>query len=243
MTTTIPPAGRLGNQIIRNIAVSLLAEKSDLHVSYSSHEQISQLGIDLFCGTKHHDTCMELTDVNYILVYDQPFITRHFGNIWAFFQTKEISSIIYQYLHSNTVKASIMNKNPFANRYKNNNDACVHIRLGDIAHFNPGLAYYQKTLSSLTFDKLYITTDQKDHDTIQQLISLYPNASIIEYDEIQTFQFASTCKHIILSHGSFSAVIGYLSYFSDIYYPEYESDKMWYGDMFSIPGWNKMSKI
>jgi len=137
----------------------------------------------------------------------------------------------------------MMEKNPFRTRYQVNNDACVHIRLDDIAHFNPGLAYYQKTLSQLTFDKLYITTDQKDHDTIRQLISLYPTASVIEYDEIQTFQFASTCKHVILSHGSFSALIGYLAYFSDIYYPEFESDKIWHGDMFSIPGWNKMSKI
>ena len=235
--------GRLGNQIIRNIAVSLLAEKSDLHVSYSSHELISQLGIDLFCGTKMHHASMELTDANYKLVYDQPFITRHFGDIYAFFQTKEITSLIYEHLHSDHIKNKMMEKNPFRMQYQVNNDACVHIRLGDIAHFNPGLAYYQKTLSQLTFDKLYITTDQKNHDTIQQIKKVYPNASIIEYDEIQTFQFASTCKHIILSHGSFSAVIGYLSYFSDIYYPEYESDKMWYGDMFSIPGWNKMSKI
>jgi transcriptional regulator len=235
--------GRLGNQIIRNVAVSLLAEKSDLHVLYSSHELISQLGIDLFCGTKTHHASMELTDANYKLVYDQPFITRHFGDIYAFFQTKEITSLIYEHLHSDHIKNKMIEKNPFRTRYQVNNDACVHIRLGDIAHFNPGLAYYQKTLSQLTFDKLYITTDQKDHDTIQQLISLYPNASIIEYDEIQTFQFASTCKHIILSHGSFSAIIGYLAYFSNVYYPEYESDKMWYGDMFSIPGWNKMSKI
>jgi hypothetical protein len=243
MTTTIPPAGRLGNQIIRNIAVSLIAKKHDLYVSYSSHELISQLGIDLFCGTMHHNTPMELTDANYKLVYEQSFITRHFGYIWSYFQTKEIISLIYQYLHSNTVKESIINKNPFANRYQNNNDVCMHIRLGDAAQWNPGLAYYQKTLSQLTFDELYITTDQKDHDTIQQLISLYPTASVIEYDEIQTFQFASTCKHIILSHGSFSAVMGYLAYFSNVYYPEYESDKMWYGDMFSIPGWNKISKI
>jgi len=235
--------GRLGNQIIRNIAISLLAEKSNLHVSYSSHELISQLGINLFCGTKTHHASIELTDANYKLVYDQPFITRHFGDIYAFFQTKEITSLIYEHLHSDHIKNKIMEKNPFRMRYQMNNDACVHIRLGDIAHFNPGLAYYQKTLSQLTFDKLYITTDQKDHDTIHKLISLYPTASVIEYDEIQTFQFASTCKHIILSHGSFSAVIGYLAYFSDIYYPEYESDKMWYGDMFSIPGWNKMSKI
>jgi len=235
--------GRLGNQIIRNIAISLLAEKSNLHVSYSSHELISQLGINLFCGTKTHHASIELTDANYKLVYDQPFITRHFGDIYAFFQTKEITSLIYEHLHSDHIKNKIMEKNPFRMRYQMNNDACVHIRLGDIAHFNPGLAYYQKTLSQLTFDKLYITTDQKDHDTIHKLISLYPTASVIEYDEIQTFQFASTCKHIILSHGSFSALIGYLAYFSDIYYPEYDSDKMWYGDMFSIPGWNKMSKI
>jgi hypothetical protein len=235
--------GRLGNQIIRNIAVSLLAEKSNLHATYSSHELISQLGIDLFCGTNHHDVHMNLTDANYILVYEQPLITRHFGDIYDFFQTKEIISLIYQSLHLDKVKEAIIEKNPFRLRYQVNNDACVHIRLGDIAHFNPGLAYYQKTLSQLTFDKLYITTDQKDHDTIRQLISLYPTTSVIEYDEIQTFQFASTCKHVILSHGSFSALIGYLAYFSDIYYPEYESDKMWYGDMFSIPGWNKMSKI
>ena len=241
MTTL--PCGRLGNQIIRNIAVSLLAEKNNLHMTYSSHDLITQLGIDLFCGTIHHDTPMELTDANYMTIYEQPFITRHFSNVHAFFQTKEIISLIHNYLHLENVKASIMNKNPFRDRYQNNNDVCMHIRLGDIAHFNPGLSYYQKALSPLTFDKLYISTDQKDHDIIQQLISLYPNASIIEYDEIKTFQFASTCKHIILSHGSFSAVIGYLAYFSDIYYPQYETDKMWYGDMFSIPGWNKMSKI
>jgi hypothetical protein len=233
--------GRLGNQIIRNIAVSLLAEKSNLHVTYSSHERISQLGIDLFCGTKRHHMHMKLTNENYMLVYEQPIITRHFGDIHSYFQTKEITSLIYQHLHS--VKNKIMEKNPYRLRYQNNNDACMHIRLGDIAHFNPGLSYYKKTLSQLTFDQLYITTDQKDHDIIRQLLSLYPTATIIEYDEIQTFQFASTCKHVILSHGSFSAVIGYLAYFSDIYYPEYESDKMWYGDMFSIPGWNKMSKI
>ena len=242
MTKTLP-CGRLGNQIIRNIAVSLLAKKNNLHVTYSSHELISQLGIDLFCGTMHHNTPMELHDANYMITYEQPFITRHFSDIHAFFQTKEIIALIHQYLHSEKVKEAIINKNPFRLRYQVNNDVCVHLRLDDAARWNPGLAYYQKTLSQLTFDKLYITTDQKNHEMIQQLISSYPTASVIEYDEIQTFQFASTCKHIILSHGSFSAVIGYLAYFSDIYYPEYESYKMWYGDMFSIPGWNKMSKI
>jgi hypothetical protein len=44
-----------------------------------------------------------------------------------------------------------------------------------------------------------------------------------------------------LSHGTFSAMVGYLSFFSNIYYSEYESDKIWYGDIFSIDGWNKIN--
>jgi hypothetical protein len=238
--TNVYPCGRLGNQIIRNIAISLLAKKNDLHVTYSSHEQINKLGIDLFCGTTHHDTYMELLDENYMTLYEQPSITYHFGNVYAFLQTKDVSSLIYQHLHSDNVKNKIIENNPFRNRYQANNDACIHIRLGDVAHFNPGLYYYESTLSRLQFDTLYLTTDQKDHDIIQKLISSYPNAVVIEYDEIQTFQFASTCKHIILSHGSFSALIGYLAYFSHVYYPKHEAGKMWHGDIFSIPGWNKI---
>lgn len=51
--------GRLGNQIIRNLAVSLIAEKHDLHVNYYNDRLIRELGIELFCGRNIH----ALTDV------------------------------------------------------------------------------------------------------------------------------------------------------------------------------------
>lgn len=73
------------------------------------------------------------------------------------------------------------------------------------------------------------------------LKQLYPSLQLVEYDEITTFQFASSCKHIILSHGTFSAIIGYLAFFSTIYYPEYELNKIWFGDIFSIDNWIKLS--
>jgi len=38
MTTTTQYNGRLCNQIIRNLAVSKIAEKNDLFVEYSSYE-------------------------------------------------------------------------------------------------------------------------------------------------------------------------------------------------------------
>jgi len=245
MSFTVSYWGRLGNQIIRNIAVSLLAQQTNMHVTYSSHELISKLGIDLFSGTKQYANIIRLTDQNYMSFYEQCYLylNRNFGEIDAFFQTKDIISLIYNYLHSDKIKASIINKNPFAKRYQHNNDVCIHIRLDDVSHHSPGLDYYQNTLSKITFDTLYLTTDQKNHIIIHKLISLYPTATIIDYDEIKTFQFASTCKHIILSHGSFSAIIGYLAYFSDVYYQEYDLSTMWHGDMFSIPGWNKISKI
>lgn len=74
---------------------------------------------------------------------------------------------------------------------------------------------------------------------IQQIQQLY-DCTILRKDEINTIHFGSTCKHVILSHGSFSAVIGYLSFFSDIYYPDYSISQMWYGDMFSVPGFQKI---
>ena len=115
--------------------------------------------------------------------------------------------------------------------------------MGDVEQYTPGLNYYLKTITSIEFDNLYISTDSITHPIIHQIIQKYPNTKIIEYNEINTIQFASTCKHIILSHGSFSAVIGYLSFFSTVNYPEYEPTKIWYGDMFSINNNNWIKHI
>ena len=37
-------------------------------------------------------------------------------------------------------------------------------------------------------------------------------------NEIETIQFASTCKNVVLSHGTYSGIIGYLSFYSNVYY-------------------------
>ena len=48
----------------------------------------------------------------------------------------------------------------------------------------------------------------------------YPDALLVVYNPYRTIQFGSTCKHILLSHGTFSAMIGYLAFYSkNIYYP------------------------
>jgi hypothetical protein len=241
MTSTIGTWGRLGNQIIRNLAVSLIAEKYDLKVDYFNNELIRKLGIELFSGSNTYETMRDLTDDNYFSIYHCGHLDYNLQPNCNFFQTREIISLLYNYLHTDKVKSNIIASNPFNERYSKNNDLFIHIRLTDAARWNPGITYYINAIKSIQFDNLYIATDEKDHAIIGQIIEAYPSAQVIDYDEITTFQFGSTCQHIILSHGSFSAIIGYLAYFSTVYYPEFEADKIWHGDIFSIPNWIQLN--
>ena len=239
MTTTTGKNGRLGNQIIRNLAVSLIAEKHNLKVNYHNNNLISMLGINLFNGNNNYQTTLSLTDDNYFSIYNSDNLNYNLDPNNNYFQTKEITNFLYNYLHTDIIKLNIINKNVFNQRYNTNNDLFIHIRLTDVQKYNPGIKYYVNTINNINFNNIYLSTDDKNHAIVKTLIQMYPNIKLIQCDELKTIQFASTCKNIILSHGSFSAVIGYLSFFSTVYYPEYELNKIWYGDMFSIKNWIK----
>lgn len=232
--------GRLGNQIIRNLAVNLIAKKYNLKVDYYNLNLISQLGIELFSGDNDYSNTIDLTNNNYFEIYNSQFLNNNLNPNNNFFQTKEITNLLYSHLHEDEIKLNIISKNEFKERYNSNNDIFIHIRLGDVAYLNPGLNYYLKAIKNIeNYYNLYISSDTLNSNIIHEIIKEYPNAKIISSNEIQTIKFASTCKYIILSHGSFSAIIGYLAFYSNVYYPEYEENKIWYGDMFSINGWFK----
>ena len=239
MSETTKNNGRLGNQFIRNVAVSLIAQKHNLKVNYCNIDLFTKLGIDLFSGSNVHQDMIILNDENYFSIYNCGNLNNNINPNFNFFQTKDIIHFLYNYLHTDEIKSKIIEKNPFNQRYNTNNDLFIHIRLGDATIYNPGISYYLNAIKIINFDNLYLSTDDKNHNIVKTIIQSYPNAKLIEYDEIATFQYASTCKHIILSHGSFSATIGYLSFFSNIYYSEYHLDVMWHGDMFSINNWIK----
>jgi hypothetical protein len=176
------------------------------------------------------------------VTYDGPIYNTNFSlEINVYLQTKEITNMLHTYLQS--IQAQIISANKFNNRYKANNDIFVHVRLGDVVQLNPGFLYYKKAIDKLIVNNpntIYLASDSIEHDICNKIKKSYPNVVIIKYDYIDTIKFGSTCKYVILSHGSFSATIGYLSFFSEIYYPRYPN-QMWHGDMFSIPGWNMVS--
>ena len=157
----------------------------------------------------------------------------------AYFQTKDFSNYLYNYYKKPENQISITQANTFNCRYKNNNDVFVHIRLDDVSDKNPGFAFYDKVLSQIIFDKGFIASDDLNHIICQQLIHKY-NLKIIDYNEVETIMFGSTCKHIVLTGGSFSYIIGLFGFFSQIYYPK--SNNSWFpAELFDIPDWKEIT--
>lgn len=243
ITTTFGTAGRFGNKLIRNLVVSFIAEKINLYVEYTDHNKFDQLGIPLYVGKNVYHNTILLTNENCNdVLKDPPYANLSAG---YYYQNEYTSKLIYDFFRKDSIKSSIISKNPYNIRYNNNNDCFVHIRLGDIANsvFNLGLKYYLKSIEQVNdFNFLYIATDSPDHEIVKLILDKYKGrCELLIKDEVETFQFGSTCKNIVLSHGTFSSSIGWLAYYSNIYYPAYE-ERMWHGDVFSVdPNWNKIT--
>jgi hypothetical protein len=236
--TTVNSAGRFANQFIRNIFISLLAEKYDLDIEYSEQENMNKLGIPFYKGKKEFSTTQSVSDNDILDMIEGKStpLSNLTLNDSCYFQSKRHSLYLYDYLHS--IQPQLKQANPFKDRYNSNNDVFIHIRLGDATQWNPGYEYYSNVLSRLSFEKGYISSDSLNHDICTRLKKEF-NMEEFDKDIPTTFQFGSTCKHIVLSHGSFSAMIGYLGFHSEIYYPSFQA--IWHGDMFCIPTWHPIS--
>jgi hypothetical protein len=66
---------------------------------------------------------------------------------------------------------NIIKNNKFFERYDNNNDIFIHIRLGDVTKYNPGYVYYEKAIKIINnYSKIYISSDTIEHEICQMLI-------------------------------------------------------------------------
>lgn len=241
MSKTTNNNGRLCNQIIRNLCVSEIAKKHDLLVSYSNYDKINnQLGIPLFVGKNKYNKNIILNLNNYFNILNLNTINVNLDSDKCYFQSKDIIDFLYKLLRSE-YKNNIISKNIFKSRYKNNDDIFIHVRLGDVINKNPGIKYYVNAINRINnYNNIIISTDSPSHSIITQLL-LFKNSRLLNEDEIITIQFGSTCKNIILSGGTFSSVIGYLGFESNIYYPDYEVIKeknlLWHGDICIFNEW------
>lgn len=244
-TYTYVHKGRIGNQLYRNVALSLIVKKFDLYAEYSNNNFFKAMGINLYCGKNKYPTTIELNNNNYFDIYNSNELKNNLDANEAYFQTYDISKLIYNFLNEESNKLNIIEKNIFKDRYNNNNDCFVHVRLTDAAdiEYNPVVDYYINAISMVNYDNLYIATDEPSHPKINKLLLLFPKAQLFLRNEYETILFGSTCKNVILSRGTFSNFIGFLSYYSKIYYPKNESQCDEYSDRIFPIDENKLIRV
>jgi hypothetical protein len=234
--------GRLCNHIIRALAASFIANQQKLKFNYGQYyDKMVSLGIKLYEGTMTYTNSQIISDNNIMnyLRHNIP-IYKNININKSYFQTKDFSNYLYNYYKDANNQQSIIDANKFKYRYKNNNDVFIHVRLGDVEHLNQGFAYYNKALIDMpSFENGYISSDSINHETCNKLIQKY-NLKIIDYNEIETIMFGSTCKNIILTGGSFSYIIGLFGFFSKVYY--LKGFDNWYpSELFFIDDWTEVN--
>lgn len=233
--------GRFGNLFFVNMYLHFLAIKYELKCNYKYEEKFKKLGIFFHSGNKMYNKNLLVTENNYLHILENNYESSNIiitNNNW--YQSKKFCLIIQNYFNKKENKELIKKTNIFSNRYGKNNDLFIHVRLGDISDKTQFLfPYYEKMLSTIKFEKGYISSDSIDSPICKVLIQKY-NLEIVNYSDVETIMFGSTCNNIIMSGGSFSWLIGFLAFESSfICYPDYERfEKKWFGNIFNFTNWN-----
>jgi hypothetical protein len=236
--------GRLCNHIIRAHAASFLSKRGNIRFNYGYYyDKMKRLGILLYTSgtTTYANTIVFNNDdeVNDMILDETKLINSNININNCYCQNKLFSNYLYNYYKNNNIRQSIINSNIFKNRYYNNQDVYVHVRLDDAQQWNQGFKYYDKCLSTLNFNNGYISSDSIDHNICIELIKKY-NLKAINYDEITTIMFGSTCKYVLLTGGSYSFIIGLFSFFSKVYY--LKGFDNWYpSSLFHIDDWTEVN--
>jgi len=240
MTSTIKLGGRFGNHFIRNICIHFIAKKNNLYIDYYYKDWINALGIELFSGENKYDNFTHLKTTNFFSILSSDVKSNLYLDDESYMQNKEITKYIYDYLRKEDIKKEIIKKNMYIRK---NNDVFIHVRATDAEKWNPGYEYYSKILISLQgkYENIFISSDDFNCKVVRELMTNY-KMQIFYNNEINTILFGSSNKYIILSHGSFSAIIGWFAFDSDVYYPTFYKKMFDFcGDMFtSIETWKNI---
>jgi len=238
--------GRFANHFIRDLASSFIASKNNTKFTYGPYkDKILRLGIDLFHGNKTYIESISLNDNTFFQYISQDIkLEKNFSLYDSYCQTKDFANYIYKYLREEQIKNNIIQHNMYKERFNNNNDIFIHIRLGDVSQIqlsNHNFEYFDDILQNLQFDKAYISSDTIENDICQRLIKKY-NLEVFNRDEIETIMFGSTCKNIILSAGTFSWMIGIFGFFSEVYYKLCKNKWSvgYSNEIYDISYWNKI---
>lgn len=221
---------------------SLLSKKYKIIATYSRDEELTAMGIEFHRQPSEdltaRDIVVELNDNNIVdyIKGEYPVERIRFVDVDdTYYQTPAVCQLFKEVFSEPATRQRIREHNPFRERYGANRDVFVHVRLGDVAAHASTLAYFERALAAVPFEKGFISSDSPDHPHICALINKY-NLAFVNGSPHQLIQFANTCKYLVLSHGTFSWMMGFFAFDAEkVQYPVIKHK--WHGDIFVFPEW------
>ena len=221
-------AGRLGNNLFQYVAAYIFAKKHNLKISSSIVE--NNFDLPSLAGDVTDGIIVDVDDTNFMTLLESESLTPAHYRFVGYYQNRDF---ILKY--RNEIKSL------FKLIFKDvsNDKVFVAYRIGDINGERQMLPieYYQEALRNINANSGYITSDTLDHPNVLQLANEF-NLSIYNESPIETIDFSKNFNNLVLSEGSFSWWIGFLSKAENIYYNE--RPRFWHGDMFVLPEWKPL---
>jgi hypothetical protein len=219
--------GRTGNNLFQYLFAYIFAKKFNLLFIYSN------IFGDFF-NEKHiyGEKCTDIfyvTDDNFLELITKNNIDCKNYIMNGFFQNKFVVDEIVK------IKDEFFNLN-----YNTKDDIFLHYRIGDINNTKCMLPiyYYKEAIEYFgNKNKIYISSDSPNHQNVRELIKNY-DCELINESPIETIKFAKNFTKIILSEGTFSWWIGFLSKNSEVVCNKRKYK--WHGDIF-LDNWHKLN--
>lgn len=243
--------GRFGNQFIRAMAVHFIAQKLKIQPKYPPID-LEKFGLQFYQlpnelkntpDNEKNKEIINLKEENFMdyLGLTPPHVSPNtclnLNLIWCL--NSNFTFKMWEYLRNPDVKTNIVAANPNKGRYDNNNDLFIHVRLGDVIDLNPGVKYYDDIIKKIKFDKGYIASDSLHHPICIYLRKKYKLRPLMTNDLYTIILFGSTCRHLIISNGTFSWILGAFAFYSAVHYPDIKVTN-WHNDIyFNLPRWIK----
>tara|TARA_R110000868_G_scaffold5669_3_gene33487 strand:+ start:4326 stop:5090 length:765 start_codon:yes stop_codon:yes gene_type:complete len=226
---SITYAGRLGNNLFQYAAAYIFAKKFNLKISTGIVYNIFNLPslTSNVTGDATGGNIINVDDNNFMALLESKSLIPANYHFVGYYQNRDF---ILKY--ANEIR-SLFNLT-FVDTSKN--EVFVAYRIGDIENLRQMLPieYYREALQNINAKSGYITSDTLDHPNVIQLANEF-NLKLYNNSPLEKINFAKNFNNLVLSEGSFSWWIGFLSNAKNIYYNE--RPRFWHGDMFVLPDW------